>query len=309
MALCKVTGNFAGICYYSLLLFMAQGIAVIGATGMLGKPLTRELIQKGFDVRVIARNTKAARALYPSTTVLQGDVKDADSLTKAFEGIDAVYINLSIKQNERERAWHAEGEGIKNIVAAAKKSGVKRLAYLSSLIINYQGMNDYHWWAFDLKQEAVQRIKESGIAYSIFYPSNFMECFPNLYVQAGRIMLIKGDVQPKWWIAAADYARQVAQSFSILRDENRDYAIQGPEAYTTDDAAAIYAANYTKKKLGISSMSLNFVRTLGLFLPRMYYGAKISEALNLYPESFVSEGTWAELGKPTITLAQYARSL
>ena len=36
---------------------------------------------------------------------------------------------------------------------------------------------------------------------------------------------------------------------------------------------------------------------------------KILYALNNYEEKFCSEDTWSELGKPVITLAQYAASL
>jgi hypothetical protein len=46
---------------------------------------------------------------------------------------------------------------------------------------------------------------------------------------------------------------------------------------------------------------------LGAFNQKINYGAKIIDALNNYPEKFGAETTWAELGKPTVTLAEYAR--
>ena len=41
----------------------------------------------------------------------------------------------------------------------------------------------------------------------------------------------------------------------------------------------------------------------------MNYAYHICEALNKYPEKFESENTWNDLGKPSITLAEYVTSL
>jgi hypothetical protein len=51
------------------------------------------------------------------------------------------------------------------------------------------------------------------------------------------------------------------------------------------------------------------VKLLGYLSQKMNYTANICEALNKYPEKFVSQKTWDELGKPSITMAQYAASL
>ena len=51
---------------------------------------------------------------------------------------------------------------------------------------------------------------------------------------------------------------------------------------------------------------LGMLRFMGIFSASAQYGAKILEALNNYPEKFESHNTWEELGKPEMTLAQYA---
>ena len=51
------------------------------------------------------------------------------------------------------------------------------------------------------------------------------------------------------------------------------------------------------------------LKLMGMINQKMNYAANIIEALNKYPEKFESENTWNDLGKPSITLAQYAASL
>lgn len=284
-----------------------QRIAVIGATGMLGRPVTRALLDAGFELTVVARTPVKARRLFPEASIVTGDVFDATSMERALEGQEAVYLNLSIAPAERPNDPHTESEGLDHVVAAAKARGLRRLAFLSSLIQNYQGQDGFRWWAFDVKQAAVQRIKASGLTYTIFYPSTFMETFVRDFMRGRRLVLVGRSQHPMYFIAGRDYGRQVARSFQILDDEDREYVVQGPEAYRTEEAARVFADHYEKASLSIARVPLGLVKVVGWFSRRADYAARIVEAINRYPETFQAQETWAELGEPTTTLADFAR--
>ena len=284
-------------------------ILVIGGTGMIGKPVTRALIQAGFEVSLLARNPAKAETLFPGVQVLKGDVFDPISMMTAFPGHDAVYISLSPTRTARRSDRMPEREGIDNIIAVAQRTGIKRLALLSSLVQNYQGMHGFNWWIFDIKLSAVQKIKQSGIPYSIFYPSTFMESFDQLMLKGNRLLLAGTSKAPMYFVAAADYGLQVARSFTVLTTESREYAIQGPMAYTWHEAARIFIDHYRHKQLKTLQMPLGLYKVMGKVIPVIDYGAKIAEALNEYPERFESTVTWQELGKPGTTVAAYAAGL
>ena len=289
---------------------MKKNILVIGATGMLGKPVTHALLQSpDLKVTIMARYVATAKALFPGARVVEGDVFDPLSLLAAFEGQDAVYISLGPSRNSRPNDRMPEREGIDNIISVAQTTGIKRLALLSSLVQQYNGMNGFRWWIFDMKQEAVNKIRTCGIPYTIFYPSSFMENFDQLMMKGSNIMLAGESKALMYFIAGQDYGKQVARSFSILTNENKEYAVQGAEAYNWDNAAAIFIKHYTKKKLKPMKAPLGMLRFMGKFSTSARYTAKILEALNNYPEKFESHHTWQELGKPEITLAQYAAGL
>ena len=285
-----------------------QKILFIGATGMLGKPVALELLRAGFQLSLLARDVEKTQKLFPNITVIQGDVLDLPSLEAAMKGQETVYINLSVPQSSKKNDKQPEREGISNIIEAAKKSGVKRIAYLSSLIKNYEGMNGFKWWVFEIKQAAVNAVKRSGLHFSIFYPSTFMECLDQQMLQGSRLMLAGNSQAQMWFIAGKDFGIQVAWALKKAGDANQEYHIQGLEPFTVDEAAKVFINNY-KAPVKTIRAPLAPIKLLGLFNQRMSYAYHICEALNKYPEKFESKKTWDDLGKPSITLADYAASL
>ncbi len=283
-------------------------ITIIGSTGMLGKPVTIELEKAGYELTLLCRNTIQAGFDFPSQKIIKGDIFNEDDLRRALQGQDAVYLNLSTAPDKRKHSMLTEREGIKNLIRIAQESGIGRIVFLSSLVKDYNNTNGFHWWLFDVKQAAVEMIKNSGIPYTIFYPSSFMENLDKLMLKGSRIMLAGNSRSPMYFIAAADYAKQVARSFQLLTDENREYAIQGKQAYTWDEAAAIFIQNYQGKHLKKVKAPLGMMKTLGYISPAMNYTYLILSALNNYPERFESEETWRELGEPQISLEEYAKS-
>jgi len=285
-----------------------QKVLFIGASGMLGKPVALELMRAGFPVTFLARDVEKMKKLFPNGAIVKGDVFDVASLEAAMAGQEIVYLNLSVAQSSKKTEPQPEREGINNIIGAAKKTSIKRIVYLSSLIKNYEGMNGFNWWAFEIKHAAVNAIKKSGLNYSIFYPSTFMECLDKQMLQGTRIMIAGKSEAPMWFIAGKDYGVQVAWAMKKAGDSNQEYIVQGLEPYTSDEAAKVFIQN-VKSNIKIMKAPLAPLKYLGIFNQRMNYAYHICEALNKYPEKFESENTWNDLGKPSTTLADYVASL
>lgn len=289
---------------------MIQKILFVGATGMLGKPVIPELVKAGFEVTAMVRDIEAAKKTLPAQVrLIKGDLKDKNSLENAVANQDAIYLNLSITQTERRTAFHTETDGLRNLLEVIKGKNIQRLAYLSSLVQRFQGTNGFHWWVFDVKQQALELIKNAGIPYTIFYPSNFMESLCNLYKQGNRMLLAGKSKEKMYFIAGSDYGRQVAKSFQIQTTKNKEYDIQGLESYTADEAVQNFVQHYRHAKLSISRAPLGVIKFAGNFSTKMSYAAHILEALNNYPEPFTAEPTWTELGKPHLTLQDFITKL
>src|ERR1035438_7300220 len=100
-------------------------ILIIGAQGMLGRPVTRRLVQDGFMVRALVRRPEAAkRRSYGVAEVVTGDLQDVASLDTALHGCAAVY--LSVDSSPREKL-KTETDGLRNLITAAKNHPGTRL--------------------------------------------------------------------------------------------------------------------------------------------------------------------------------------
>ncbi len=103
-------------------------ILVAGASGFIGKRLTRALEEAGHQVRAMTRNPDSYEG--PGTAVY-GDVHEPDTLPDALEGCSAAYYlvhSLGSADFERLDAEAAHAFGV-----AAGECGVKQIVYLGGL--------------------------------------------------------------------------------------------------------------------------------------------------------------------------------
>ena len=107
---------------------------VTGATGYVGGRLVPRLLDNGFEVRALARTPeKLARVPWRDRIeVVQGDLGDPESLAAAFKNIDVVYYLVHSMGFEKDFAAE-ERRAAQNVVAAARRAGVRRSVYLSGL--------------------------------------------------------------------------------------------------------------------------------------------------------------------------------
>ncbi len=278
-------------------------IAVIGATGMLGLPVTRALVEAGFAVTALVRNQQSAERVLPAgVTLVQADASDEESLRRGLAGNDALYLSLAVQPGERRGDFHTEAEGLANILAAARAAGIKRIGYLSALVIDF---TDGPWWVLDIWRAAVARLKACGIPTTVFYASNVMETLPQRHRMGNLLVLAGTSRHPNYWIAGADLGRQVARAFQLPETAGRDYVMQGPELVSYEDAAARYARSHGG--LRVVTLPLWILRALGLFSTSMRFSARILRTVLRYPEEFKAEATWRDLGQPTTTIEDFAK--
>ncbi|WPP50141.1 SDR family oxidoreductase [Catalinimonas niigatensis] len=284
---------------------MIQKVLFVGATGMLGRPVALELHKAGYQLRALVRNVEKARKLLPQDIELvEGNLQNDKSIQKAIQGMDAVYLSLSVSQEEKKKDFHAEKDGLRKVIVAARQENIRRIALLSSLVQEYTT----DWWVFEIKRDAIRQLKESRIPFSIFYPSNFMESIPGQFMAGNRLLIIGKPRHKLWWIAAHDYGKQVARALQI--DEgNHHYIVQGPEALSQEEALEQFAQNLPDKDFKITKLPIGLLKFLGIFSTKAAYGANILESINNYPETFRAEETWQRLGKPETTFRQFAQQL
>jgi putative NADH-flavin reductase len=105
-------------------------IAIFGATGKVGQHLVDQALERGDEVTAFVRDpsSKLTMQRHERLKVVQGDVQNPKDVEQAVIGTDAV---LSALGHTKTSSKNVLTEGIKNIVAAMNKHGVRRLVSLT----------------------------------------------------------------------------------------------------------------------------------------------------------------------------------
>jgi dihydroflavonol-4-reductase len=115
---------------------------VTGATGFLGSHVAQVLADQGADLRLLVRptsNLKNLEGLLSSRTKAEratGDLRDAASLEKAMSGCDTVFhvaADYRLWVRNPEEMYRSNVDGTRAILEAARKNGVRRVVYTSSV--------------------------------------------------------------------------------------------------------------------------------------------------------------------------------
>jgi dihydroflavonol-4-reductase len=112
---------------------------VTGAPGFLGSHVARVLAEQGAELRLLVRPTSDLRNLDGlDADRVVGDLRDAASIEKALAGCDVVFhvaadYRLWVRGRDSNEMYRSNVEGTRSLLEAARKQGVRRVVYTSSV--------------------------------------------------------------------------------------------------------------------------------------------------------------------------------
>lgn len=101
-------------------------VALIGASGLVGKAVLEEALSRGHKVTAIVRNPDGITQKNKNLTVVKADATNVDELAKVLQNHDAVVSAYNAGWTN-PNLYHDFLKGSKDIQEAVKESGVKRL--------------------------------------------------------------------------------------------------------------------------------------------------------------------------------------
>jgi len=138
-------------------------IAITGGTGFVGAHLARRLMAEGHEVVLLSRHSNSAESSDHATHA-PSDLSDPKVLAAAFSGCNAVAHCAGINRELGSQTYQrVHIEGTRNVVDAAKKAGVHRIALMSFLRARPDCGSPYH----ESKWAAEEMIRNSGLDYTI----------------------------------------------------------------------------------------------------------------------------------------------
>jgi uncharacterized protein YbjT (DUF2867 family) len=213
-------------------------IAVLAATGNIGKVLCAELLRRGHAVRALGRSRAKMAALETQgATPHVAAFDDAAALTTAFRGADAVFSLIAPSYGEDDfSAWQdRSGEAI---ASAIRRAGVRRVLDLSS--VGAQHASGTGPIAGLHRHE--KRLEALGVDVlhlrAAYFMDNHFWAIPTLKAMGFNGSPLKADlVLPQ--VATADLGRKAAELLDRAEFKGRAVVeFAGPEDLTMTEATA-----------------------------------------------------------------------
>jgi uncharacterized protein YbjT (DUF2867 family) len=218
---------------------------VVGATGTLGGEICSRLAQAGKPVRGLARPSsspeKVAALREQGVEIAMGDLTDPASLDAACRGVTTVYSTATAIQSRQEGNTldRVDREGQANLVEAAKRAGVQRFVFIS-----FRGRPDIDYPLQAAKRATADRLKKSGMPWTIIEASMFMEVWlgPHLGFDAknARARIFGAGEKKISWVSYLDVAALAIAAAESAAGENQVLELGGPEALSPIEVVRIF---------------------------------------------------------------------
>lgn len=249
-------------------------ISITGANGFVAKNLRNFLSKNHIKVIAIARKTfqkhHTETAVYSKTLLEKG-------LQNKLRNCDALVHLIGIGKQSSKYNFEGNVDLTKNMIKTCKKSGIKKIIYISGLGVTKNSRSDY----FISKYKAEQEIINSGLNYTIFRPSyivgkkDYLSKFILKQIKKG-IVIIPGSgkyhLQP---IFVEDVAKIILESISEKKFSNKILDLVGPEIIKFEDFVRYFVKN---KKTRIQKINLESIYHEALHNPKSIYDL---DSLNL----------------------------
>lgn len=205
-----------------------MNIAITGATGQLGRLVIQNLKQKAPASDIVALVRDPAKAANLGVTARAFDYSKPELLEPALAGVDTLLL-ISASEVGQRATQHA------NVIAAAKKAGVRRIVYTSLLHADTSPLS----LAEEHKQTEAA-IRESGIPHTLlrngWYTENYTRLIPEALAN-GAFYGSAGDGRFSF-APCADLAEAAAVVLTSDGHAGKVYELAGDDAPALADVAA-----------------------------------------------------------------------
>ena len=258
-------------------------ILIAGATGYLGKFITKGLVNRGNDVTIIVRNKKKINLEAQNLTMLEAQVTQPETLKGICENIDVVISTVGItRQKDGLTYMDVDFQSNVNLIEEAKKEGVKKIIYISVL----NGEKLRHLKICEAKEKLGDYLKLSGMNYCIIRPNGFFSDMKDFLKMAktGKVYLF-GDGKLKLNpIHGRDLAKEV---INAIKNDKNEINIGGPDLLSQNEIAEL-ALKAFKKPTRIIYLP-DWIRKLILWIVRTFTGLKTYGPIEFFMTTMVMD--------------------
>lgn len=215
-------------------------VLVVGATGQLGRVITRQLVESGVHVRALGRNQEKLAGL-SGAEIAAVDLRDVPALTAACRDVDQIVATANNNMGKgADSPTRIDLACYQNLCAAARNTGVRRLLYVSYRGVDREAPVDI----FRVKWYIEDAIRRSGVPYVMLRPTAFMDIWIDEILAKGirekGVTTIFGDgTSVSNYIAVEDVAAFAVRILLRAEVVNEPIDVGGPSNIALNDLATL----------------------------------------------------------------------
>ena len=274
-------------------------VVVTGITGNQGNAVARELLNKGYEVRGLTRNTgseKASQLSALGASILKCDLNAAEDAARALAGAWGAFGVFTFM----EGGVAQEEAQAKRFAAAAKTAGVQQYVY-SSVASADRKTGIPH---FENKARVEQYLKGLGLkSYTVLRPAFFMENFRSPWLwpalEKGRLDIALKPGTKLQMVAVGDIARYALLAFEKNTGLNRVAIDLAGDELTMPEAAEVLTEalgrkiQYAETPIAAVRAASPEMATMFEWFNRVGLNADIKEVARKYGVEALSLKNWA----------------
>ena len=233
-------------------------VAIIGASGFIGRYIVRDLAHAGAVIAACSRHTSSAGFLKPMGDVGQiatfsADLGDERALSAVIAGADAVVNTVGILyERGKQRFDLVHGRGPGRLAALAAAAGVKRFVHFSALGADARSSAAYA----RSKAEGEAAVRQGFPGATIIRPSLVFgpeDAFFNRFAAMARfspaLPLIGGGATRFQPVYVGDVAAAVAAALTREDAVGKAYELAGPAVFTLRQLFALILHVTDRKRM------------------------------------------------------------
>ncbi len=255
-------------------------VFVTGGTGFVGQQVVNQLLTAGHQVTCLVRSGSERKlAQHEQLRFHHGDATEAESLRGGMDGCQAVIHLIGIIREFPKRGitfTRLHREATRNILEAARATGVQRFVHMSANGTREGATSPYH----RTKWDAEQLLRASELDWTIFRPSLIYgpdDQFVNMLVELIRklpVVPVIGDGQYRMSpVAVEDVATGFVRALENPASIGQTYHCGGAQSLSYDEI------------LDLVGRALNKARVIKLHQPLLFMKPVVSamESLPGFP--------------------------
>lgn len=219
---------------------------ILGGTGQVGSATARALLDEGQKVTIVTRDENHGKDLKDAgANIAVADIRDVDALRRIFQTGKRAFL-LNPPADPSSDTDREERENVAAIMSALDKSGLEKVVAAST----YGAFEGERCGDLTVLHEFEQALKRQVIPAAInragYYMSNWAGMAEPVRESGTLSSFFPADLSIPM-VAPADLGKAAARRLMSGTDDVGVEHVEGPERYTANDVAAIFAKVMDRK--------------------------------------------------------------